>query len=154
MFRTQAPPPGSNLPPPPNIEPFGARYFMEKVWEQASSGDIGDAFFILGLQLLPFIAFTMVIATVFYLLSSLFLSIIHRNHVTQMNENAVGIDIKRFLVNWTIAKIGMTMVSIGIVSLAIGGVEENPLIMLIAGLLLIPGMIILFSVWYMKTLRS
>lgn len=153
MFMAQTPPPGSNLPPPPSIEPFGAGYFLEKVWEQTSNGDIGDALIVFGLQLLPFIAFTIVIAAIVYFVFLLFLSVV-RQSSKQVNDNTVRVYTQYLLTRWTVPKIGQTMTWLGIVFLAIGGITENLGIMLMAGLLLIPGMIILFSVWYMKTLRS
>jgi uncharacterized membrane protein len=154
MFMTQTPPPGSNLPPPPNIEPFGAGYFLGKVWEQASNGDIGDALIVFGLQLLPFIAFTIVIAAIVYFVFSLFLSTVRRSATKQVNDNTVRVYTQHLLTRWTVPKIGQTMTLEGIVLLGIGGITENLVIMLIAGLLLIPGIIVLFSVWYLKTLRQ
>lgn len=82
FYRFGAPPPGSDLPPLPLFEPFGAVYFLGELFGQLTRGDIGDAFFIFRSYIIPFLFYTFILSVILYSAFSLMKSSIWRQKIS------------------------------------------------------------------------
>jgi len=64
MFQT--PPPGSNLPPPPLLIPFGGVNFGRELVGQLIRGDFGDSLVIFLVLILPILVYTFLLSGIIY----------------------------------------------------------------------------------------
>ena len=147
------PPPGSNIPPPPDWITFGAVHFLDEIFNQAAQFSIGDALSGVFFHLLPFTAYTLFITVVLYL------GIIAGSVITQGgNINPDLQTVKQWLgfelTHWNRPKAGRVLIVAGIGGFLLTAVTENPVFMMAGVILAAAGVIVLFIIWYLKVLRN
>lgn len=153
FMMASSPPPGSDLAPPPDWISFGAVHFLDEIFNQAAQFSIGDAFSVLFFHLLPFTAYTLLLATVIYM-AIIAVMIITQGGKASPDFQAARQRIGYELTHWNRAKVGRALMAGGIGGFLLTVVTENLMFMMAGVVLAAAGVTVMFIVWYSKALRD